>query len=271
MKIGCMIWRIGHILDFYEQIEWVKLHAFDEVSFWTVPGNPGIWQGFDAEHSTQNDVKRLKTALTGFSEIDLHAGFPMDSRNASAREANMRKLYPTFRLAEKIGASVVTIHPDGKMVGVSEIERDAAMAQSLIQIDKLAEQCGVMVGIETEWNMTLIEQLDLPRVGITVDTGHMHFREGKAFEPYGSLGGLIERFHKKIVHLHIHDYDGNLDHIAVGRGYIDFHDIISALCIVQFQGSLCLEINPDRESPDAICRSRDLIQAMIEECRLSPN
>jgi len=263
MKIGCMIWRIGDILDFYEQIEWIRENGFQEVSFWTIPGTAGAWQGFGAEHATQEDVEKLKDALVGIPEVDLHAGFPLDSTDEDSRKATMRKLTPTFKLAEAVGASVVTIHPDGKTADFSGERRDAALTDSLIQLNEMADQSDILVGIETEWDMLLIEELNLPRVGITVDTGHMHFRDAEAFKPYGSLGGLIERFHEKIVHLHMHDYDGNLDHIAVGRGHIDFPDIIGALCAVQFQGSLCLEMNPDREPPEAICESRDRLLTMI--------
>lgn len=258
-----MLWRIGDILDLYEQMEWVKTHAFEEVSFWTIPGNPGIWQGFDAEKATQDDIAALKKALAGISEVDLHAGFPLDSTDEDTRKATIQRLIPTFRLAEDIDASVVTIHPDKKTAAFSGAARGEAMTHSLIQLNELAERANVVVGIETEWDMLLIEELDLPRVGMTVDTGHMHFRDGAAFRPYGSLGGLIERFREKIVHLHVHDYDGHLDHIAVGRDYIDFPDIIGALCNMQFKGSLCLEINPDREQPEAICQSRDRLRAMI--------
>jgi sugar phosphate isomerase/epimerase len=262
MKIGCMLWRIGDILDLYEQIEWVKEHRFQEVSFWTIPGIPGAWQGFGAEQATQDDINKLKSALVGIPEVDLHAGFPLDSTDADSRKATIQRLMPTFELAEAINASVVTIHPDQRTAEFSGATRDAALADSLMQINEVAGKSNVLVGIETEWDMLLIEELDLPHVGITVDTGHMHFRDGEAFKPYGSLGGLIKRFRKKIVHLHVHDYDGKLDHIAVGRGYIDFPDIIKALCEIQFQGSLCLEINPDREPPEAICESRELIKPL---------
>jgi sugar phosphate isomerase/epimerase len=263
MRIGCMIWRIGDILDFYDQIEWVKTYEFEEVSFWTIPGQPGHWQGFDAEHATQHDVVMLKKALTGISEVDLHAGFPMDSANQDTRRANLQKLTPTFKMAGEIGASVVTIHADARAPEFCGRTRDSAMAESLTQLNELAKEYDVLVGIETEWDMPLIERLELPRVGITLDTGHMYFNEGAAFKPYGSLGGLIERFRKKIFHLHVHDYDGNFDHIGIGKGHIDFPDIIRALCNIQFKGSLCLEINPDREPPEAICQSRDRLREMI--------
>ncbi len=264
MKIGCMIWRIGDILDFYDQIEWVKTYEFEEVSFWTIPGQPGHWQGFDAEHAIQHDVAMLKKALTGsISEVDLHAGFPIDSTNQDTRTANLQNLTPTFELAGKIGASVITIHADRRTPEFCGKTRDLAMAESLIRLNQLAKEFDVLVGIETEWDMPLIERLELPRVGITLDTGHMHFNEGAAFKPYGSLGGLIERFRKKIFHLHAHDYDGNFDHIAIGEGHIDFHDIVRALCNIRYKGSLCLEINPDRELPEAICQSRDRLREMI--------
>ena len=264
MKIGCMLWRIGDILDLYKQIEWVKNHKFQEVSFWTIPGTAGAWQGFDAEQATQERISKLKSALVCIPEVDLHAGFPLNSTDVDSRNVTLQRLIPTFKLAEAINASVVTIHPDQRTAEFSGVSRNAALADSLIQINKLAGQSNVLVGIETEWDMLLIEKLDLPHVGITMDTGHMHFGGGEAFKPYGSLGGLIQRFHEKIFHIHIHDYDGNLDHIAIGRGYIDFPDIIKALCSIQFQGSLCLEINPDREPPEAICESRDRVQAMID-------
>ena len=263
MKIGCMLWRIGDILDLYEQIDWVKAHDFEEISFWTIPGNPGVWQGFGAEEATQDDIAKLKAALAGIPEVDLHAGFPLDSSSAEARAETLRRLTYTFRLAEEIGASVVTIHPDKKTGDFSGSVRREAMTETIIRLNEMAERSKTVVGIETEWEMELIEKLDLPHVGLTVDTGHMHFQDGAAFRPYGSLGGLIKRFHKKVVHLHIHDYDGKLDHIAIGRGHIDLDDIIRALCSVKFQGSLCLEINPDRETPEGILRSRDRIWEMI--------
>ena len=263
MKIGCMIWRIGDILDFYDQIQWVKTHKFEEVSFWTIPGQLGRWQGFDAENATQQDVMKLKKALNGISEVDLHAGFPMDSANQGKRKITLQKLTPSFELAGNIGASVVTIHADARTPEFCGKTRNQAMAESLTQLNDLAREYDVLVGIEMEWDMPLIEKLDLTRVGITLDTGHMHFNEGAAFKSYGSLGGLIERFRKKIFHLHIHDYDGNLDHIAIGKGHIDFPDIARALCNVQYKGSLCLEINPDREPPEAIRQSRDRLWEMI--------
>jgi sugar phosphate isomerase/epimerase len=263
MKIGCMIWRIGDILDFYGQIEWIKLNGFDEVEFWTLPGAPGAWQGFDIQRALPEDILRLKHTLDGFREVDIHAGFDETGAGLAGLAKGNTDMKRTFELATEIGAKVVTIHPAQKTIEVSEIE-------SLEKLNELGGKYRVRVGIETmggtetERKMLIISQLNLKHIGITLDTGHIHFENGIAFESYGGLGNLIDKTNAKIVHVHAHDYDGNNDHIAIGKGYIGFPDIIAALCRAKFSGSICLEINPYRESPESILESKKLLHDMIE-------
>lgn len=270
MKIGCMLWRIGDILDLYNQIQWVKSNDFEEVSFWTIAGNPGVWQGFDAEGASEESIAKLKKALAGIPEVDLHAGIPLDSRDEKTRKATLEKLDATFRLAKNIGASVVTIHPDPITKDFSGAKRIEAMKKSLMELDAKAAYYRVLVGIETAGremgeDMSLVEIFNLPRVGITLDTGHVQSQSLETLSSYGSWGRMIEKHHRKIFHLHMHDYNNQFDHIAIGKGYIDFDNIIRALCKIRFTRSLCLEINPDRETPEGIIESRDKLIAMINE------
>jgi sugar phosphate isomerase/epimerase len=254
MKIGCMIWRIGDILDFYAQIAWIKTHGFDAVEFWTSPGKPGIWQGFDVRRASRGEITHLKQALEGFKEIDIHADF--DEAEARAR------MDPVFALAADIGAKVITVHPHPDISESAEIE-------ALKSLNDLAEQYEICVGIEpmggikAAHRMQRIAKLSLPYVGITLDIGHMYLEEGTAFEAYGTLGTLVDRVNVEIFHVHAHDYDGLKDHIAIGHGYIDFVDIMNALARAGFSGSLCLEINPDREPPACILESQARLRELI--------
>ena len=260
MKIGCMIWRIGDILNFYEQVEWVKAHDFEAVEFWTLPGSPGAWQGFDVQNASPENIAQLKQALDGFEEVDIHAGF--DEQGIGGFSEESIPMEPTFELAAEIGAKVVTVHPGAKTTELSEIE-------SLERLNDLAENYGVCVGIETmggvktQQKMLLISRLALPHVGINLDIGHMYFGNGAAFKDYGTLGNLIDEVNVEIVHVHAHDYDGHQDHIAIGHGSIDFPDVISALYRANFSGSICLEINPDREPPEGILKSRKRLLEII--------
>ncbi len=254
MKIGCMIWRIGDILDFYAQVAWIKIHNFDAVEFWTSPGKPGVWQGFDPRNASQEEMIHLKQALVGFEEIDIHADF--DEAEARTRTE------PVFALAADIGAKTITVHPHPDISAPAE-------TAALERLNDLAEQYGVYVGIEpmggikAAHRMQRIAQLSLPYVGITLDIGHMYLEEGTAFEAYGTLGTLVDQVNAQIVHVHAHDYNGVQDHIAIGHGYIDFVDIMDALVRAQFSGSLCLEINPDRESPAGILESQARLRELI--------
>ena len=269
MKIGCMVWRIGEILDFFQQIAWLKANGFQEVSFHTIPGQPGVYQGFDPYHASQADLARLIEALKGFQDIDIHAPFfisdiHLASPNARIQETCLREIEKTIWLAGEIGAKVVTIHPTLSPAFGGSADPRSILKEPLLRLDQAAAQAGVRVGLEIEQNYDLPEAIGAHHTGITLDVGHVCFRNGAGYRDYGSIGGLIREFADRMFHLHVHDYDGQNDHIPIGSGFIDFPDIVSALHDIGYQGSLCLELNPDRVSPDDILKSRDRLQQLIE-------
>ena len=95
-----MLWRIGDLLDLYAQIEWVRAHEFEALSFWTMAGKAGVWQGFDVLNATPAQVSRLRAAVDGL-EVDLHSGFD-DSRmslcsvDEDLTAATVEELIPTL-------------------------------------------------------------------------------------------------------------------------------------------------------------------------------
>jgi sugar phosphate isomerase/epimerase len=100
---------------------------------------------------------------------------------------------------------------------------------------------------------------------MTMDTGHMMFRDGAGFRPFGTLGGLVRHIGQKLFHVHVHDYDGQHDHIAIGAGKIDFPELIGALVETGYPGVLCLELNAGRVSPEAMLASRGVLKEMLRE------
>ena len=46
-NIGFMAWRIGDILELYDQIEWIHNAGFDAIGIHSSPGIPNNWQGVD--------------------------------------------------------------------------------------------------------------------------------------------------------------------------------------------------------------------------------
>ena len=269
MKIGCMVWRIGEILDFFQQIAWLKANGFEEVSFHTIPGLPGVYQGFDPYHASEADLARLIEALQGFQDIDLHAPFnPWDiylaSPNPRIQETYLREIEKTIWLAGESGAKVVTIHASLSPAFGESADRRSILKEPLLRLDRAAAQAGVRIGLEITEDYDLPQAIGASHTGITLDVGHASFHNGAGYRNYGSMGNLIREFADRMFHLHVHDYDGQNDHIPIGSGFIDFPDIVSALHDIGYQGSLCLELNPDRVSPDDILKSRDRLQQLIE-------
>jgi len=128
-------------------------------------------------------------------------------------------------------------------------------------MDDLAQEHGVLVGMETEIDYDLPGALKLKNVGFTIDVGHQCISNG--FRGYGSLGNLLRTLHRHMLHMHIHDYDGKNDHLPLGQGKIDFPDIIQGLKDIDFGGVLCLELNPDRATPQDIVQSRKCLLDLI--------
>jgi sugar phosphate isomerase/epimerase len=263
-----MIWRVDGVLDFYEQVTTIKTGGFEAVEFWTLPGQPGVWQGFDVLSASRDDTRTLKRALAGFEEIDIHAGFNLSGTPHPGSGAGPMQMEPTFELAAEIGAKVITVHPDCSLTEAAEIE-------ALRRIANLAAQYEVLVGIEpmggekAARRVRLLSRLLLPNVGITLDIGHMYFENGAAFKAYSTLGNLVLETAAHVVHVHAHDYDGQDDHLAIGRGMVHWSDIIGALCATGFSGSLVLELNPFRE-PESVIESQARLRAMIRSAGHRP-
>ena len=261
MRIGCMIWRVDGVLDFYDQVTTVKAGGFEAVEFWALPGQPGVWQGFDVLSASRDDTRALKRALAGFEEIDIHAGFVLSGRPHAGSGAGPTPMEPTFELAAEVGAKVITVHPDR---GLTE----SAESEALQQVAGLAAQYEVLVGIEpmggkeAAGRVRLLSRLALPNVGLTLDIGHMYLQSGAAFAAHGTLGNLVRETGAHVVHVHAHDYDGQNDHLAIGRGIVDWSDIVGALCATGFSGSLVLELNPFRE-PESVIESQARLREMI--------
>ena len=87
----------------------------------------------------------------------------------------------------------------------------------------------------------------------------------RGYEPYGSIEAFIRRFGSKIIHVHVHDFKDETDHLPVGKGDIDFEAIVAALREVGYDRALCLELDATRVTPEEILESRDRLRQCIAD------
>ena len=99
----------------------------------------------------------------------------------------------------------------------------------------------------------VVEALDMPDVGINLDSGHYFIGQTRTKEVYlnkilseeeeQKLPALVKRIGKKLFTTHLQDNFGlNDDHQAPGFGYIDWEKLIPAILSTGYQGPLMMEL-----------------------------
>jgi sugar phosphate isomerase/epimerase len=138
-----------------------------------------------------------------------------------------------------------------------------ALLPTLGRLEQTAAACDVRIGLELTRDYDLAQRDETPNVGLTLDVGHVSFDAGAGYREFGSLAGLVHHIGRRLFHVHMHDFDGTLDHLPLGAGDLDAPALIEALRGIDYEGVLCLELNPDRASPEQLLASRDRLEALL--------
>jgi len=266
-NIGFMAWRIGDILELYDQIEWIHNAGFDAIGIHSSPGIPNNWQGVDPSVTNGDERRRLRQKLETFRMCEIHAPFDLvlradilESVRRDSQRTNTEKLSEHIILAGDIGASVLTVHAD---ISAYLPEAMKEWEEQLSRLDAQARKAGIVVGLEITKGFEFIREFRGDNIGITLDIGHIYLNDGEGYLPYRTVSALINILDNKLLHIHIHDYNGVNDHIEIGTGHVNFGELFHALIMLDFKGALCLELNPDLVSPDGIIRSLEYLRTLI--------
>jgi len=260
--IGNMAWRVGRTLDVPKQIEWSLRAGFDGVSFHGSPGTQGHWRGIDPGQADADLRERLRRLVGQFRRAEIHAPFSATLAEGQLHEST-EALRPVLAFAGDVAAHVVTVHaapPSGE-------ERRGEWGHCLQQLNDQAEERGLTIGLEITHGFEWVRGLGLPRIGITLDVGHLYLNQARPLALFGSTANAVRAAGRQLVHVHMHDYDGQHDHVELGTGQVDIIGVLTGLADIDYRGGICLELNPDRVSPRAMKRSLRWLRARIEELR----
>ena len=143
--------------------------------------------------------------------------------------------------------------------------------EHVAQVAELVESAGMRFGIEavpygivsnSDSMLRLFESLPEHRLGVIIDTGHMHFLR----EPFGLL---CDKFAGRIYGTHINDNDGSVDdHNRPGEGTIDWLGLLRALQQSGYEGPLDLEINICQDPDDTYLQARKFLEKMVAKLGL---
>ena len=166
----------------------------------------------------------------------------------------LAELEPVLEFAGDIGADIVTIHANVPANG-----QDGEWQPAMRMLDSLAARHSLRVGLEITSGFEAVRALGLPCVGVTFDVGHMYLGSPPPIASFRQLGDVVRLLGPALVHLHLHDVRNGIDHVEPGTGEVDYASLFCALHEISYTGMLCLELNPDRVSPNGIAQARDWI------------
>lgn len=254
-----MLWRIGDVLDFDRQLAWTREAGFDGVGFHASGGVPGQWQGIEPARCETRRRRHLRQKISQFAFVEVHAPFRIELRTDDLAW-NITELAPILELAGDLGAHVVTVHAQ---VSGSAAAPPAEWLAPMNALNAKAARRGLAIGLEIVEGLDVVKNWSLSNIGVTLDIGHMHVLEAgrRSLVSLGGLGAVIRHLDGALRHIHVHDVCAGLDHCEVGAGSIRFQEIVTALREIGYADGLCLELNPDRVSPEGIRRSKAYLAA----------
>jgi L-ribulose-5-phosphate 3-epimerase len=147
------------------------------------------------------------------------------------------------------------------------------LASGLSAVLNYADHVGVTIGFEPEPGMLidtmasyteLINHVDSPRMGLTLDVGHLHC-QGET-----PIADVIRQWRKRIVNVHIEDMRAGVhEHLMFGEGEMDFPPIIAALAEIGYDGGVHVELSRhSHEGPAAAKRAYDFLHPLIAVAEL---
>jgi len=199
-------------------------------------------------------VEMLKRAIEGKNiGLSVHAPFAdinIASTSAMIRHAIMKRLKKSMELSARLKPDYWVFHPgiqsavsdalpnlDWKinLESTRELLREARKYGLRITVENVPEPFPFLMKRVDEFERFYgdlgEEGLDL---GITFDVGHANIN--------GQINEFIGSFRNKIVHVHLHDNNGDLDsHLGIGYGSINWTRVISALKEINYEGALVIE------------------------------
>lgn len=209
-------------------------------------GVPGIWP-WETAH-----VPSLRPLLRSFQQVSLQAPFSnleFFSLNPRVRQLAVDHVLETLDLAAKLGAKLVTVVFNRGRHQLDDGWKEQEAISLLREFGDYGHERGVRIAVENTEHfyplqrlLQTIDRVGSADVGIALDIGHVFLsREIPYYEPFAGAADFIRAAGERIFSIHVHDYDGKVDHLPIGEGRIRWEPIIEAIGDVQFRGSIIFE------------------------------
>jgi len=225
-----------------EEIDWIGRNGFDFVDLCLEPDRASV-EAVDTA-AVRDALRRWKLQAVGHTAWYLPIASPM-SQLRRAAVATAKDYLAAFK---SIGVEAVTVHADWPTGLFTVDEAVAWQIESLAALVAEGAEIGIRIMYEAatkQWDTaeTMARVLDaVPGLLCHLDLGHCNL--------FGrDPAATIDRFARRLHHVHVHDNDGRSDlHLPPGTGTIDWPAVFRALARAHYDRTLTLEVfSSDRD------------------------
>ncbi len=190
-------------------------------------------------------------AFTLFAHGDTYHPTWIES-DAARRQTRIRHTLDCIELAAEMNCQTVSLQPGGPLIGTSASRQSAgeSFAEGSRQVLPSAKKHDVVLAIEPEPGLFIQTAGEFsefksaffpaePSIRMNCDVGHL-FCVGE--DP----AAVIRQMSAEIAHVHLEDIGDNRvhQHLAPGKGAIDFPSIFAALNDIAYPGWVTVELYP---------------------------
>ncbi|MBM3233891.1 sugar phosphate isomerase/epimerase [Candidatus Pacearchaeota archaeon] len=250
--------KIGYIIhprkDVIKRIEWIGKHKFDFVDLFleediAVPEKINIAQ-------VKSILKKYNLSAVGHTAWYLPIGSPIKL----IRECAIKEAERYFKIFRQLKVEYVTIHafwPPSIFSDNEGVEYQIETLKKLVKISRNYNLRLMYEPIDTERdNLKNVSKIlsNVSELYFHLDIGHANLYKKK-------INDFIKKFHKKLVHIHLHDNHGKEDeHLPLGKGNIDIEKVIRELRKYDYDGTITLEIFKGNNKD--LLRSKDKLRKL---------
>ncbi len=252
-KLGCMNNPLNNVLEEIRKVLEMGFQFIELTVEWPL-STVEVLEGVKAE---------LSDLLTSFDIPPLiHAPWYLEiaSPYEMVRVGAIKEAEKILNLARKLDAKIVTFHPfSPKWLAVLKESAKKLNLNAFSELIKLGREHSVTICLENTDTgaFTSISSMNfifssVPELRLTLDLGHAWLGGSEKLKAY------IRHLGSKIVHVHAHDNNGQLDlHLPVGAGKLDWNLALGLLKFLDYNETITIE--PHVEDPAYLLYSKERI------------
>ena len=235
---------------------------------------------------TDIDGDRLRIILDKCGmERNVHVGGLYDAEKFAVSEEERNKvqkdLHHGIELSKEVSSFLVSFHPPfSKSENSDRVFSSRAKTLFLKLVEEeadFASGMGIKMALESfcyppfifngfDDFMQFVSNFPLTELGILLEVGHL-------YQARFDLDEAIQTFRYRLLDVHVHDATHEKDfrkatHLPIGKGTIDFSQLVSILNEVKYEGWLTLEIHGNDKE---IIESREHLENLIKQLAKNPD